>query len=125
MKEYDPRYPPHPEEWLDLEEEERLELVIEAHRRDSEELPNEVLHATIHVVVENQLALGAEPVPETLERLQRQGLDRHDAVHALGAVLAEHVHQLLTQETLEGEAYEEYAGRLQRLTAKRWRKGTW
>jgi hypothetical protein len=40
-----------------------------------------------HVVVENQVALGeATSVPEALDRLINEGLDRHDAVHAVGSV---------------------------------------
>jgi hypothetical protein len=50
-------------------------------------LPNAQLHAVIHVVVENQLALGEEVVVETLARLQREGLGRHDGVHAIGSFL--------------------------------------
>jgi hypothetical protein len=39
-------------------------------------------------VVENQLALGeATPVPTTLERLMDEGLDRHEAIHAIGSIL--------------------------------------
>jgi hypothetical protein len=41
-----------------------------------------------HVVVENQVALGeATPVPETFDRLIDEGLDRHEAVHAIGGIL--------------------------------------
>jgi hypothetical protein len=43
-----------------------------------------------HVVVENQVALGeVMRVPETLERLLDEGLDRHEAVYAIGSVLME------------------------------------
>jgi hypothetical protein len=52
-------------------------------------MPNSSLHAAIHVVVENQVALGGEiPVQETLARLMGEGLSRHEAVHAVGSVLA-------------------------------------
>jgi hypothetical protein len=43
-----------------------------------------------HVIVENQVALGeAYPVQSVLLRLMEEGLDRHDAIHAIGSVLAE------------------------------------
>ncbi len=42
----------------------------------------------MHVVVENQIAMGDEiPVRDTLVRLMSEGLDRHDAVHAIATVL--------------------------------------
>jgi len=45
-------------------------------------------HAATHGIVENQAAMGhATVVPTTLDRLMRDGLDRHDAVHAIGSVL--------------------------------------
>jgi hypothetical protein len=47
-------------------------------------------HATIHVVVENQVALGEAVVIDALARLRADGLTRLDAVHAVGTVLAGH-----------------------------------
>ncbi len=42
-----------------------------------------------HVVVENQIALGDEiPVARNLHQLMAQGLDRHDAIHAIASVKA-------------------------------------
>ncbi len=46
----------------------------------------ENVHSVLHVIVENQLAMNAEPVPATIARLTRQGLSRHEAIHATGAV---------------------------------------
>ena len=78
---YDPLDAPNPGQWLALDEGERLRLVIEHHRQTGVELPSEEGHAAIHVVVENQAALGDEvPTQATLARLMREGLDRHDAV---------------------------------------------
>jgi hypothetical protein len=48
------------------------------------------LHGLAHVMVENQIALGDPPVPairEALVRLMGEGLDRHDALHAVGSVV--------------------------------------
>jgi hypothetical protein len=45
-------------------------------------------HAAAHVLVENQVAMSdATVVPVTLNRLMREGLDRHDAIHAIASVL--------------------------------------
>jgi hypothetical protein len=70
MKRYDPSEAPAPEEWLDIDEAERVRLVEGYHRRAHGRLPNVVVHATFHVIVENQTALGDEiPVRRTLDRL--------------------------------------------------------
>jgi hypothetical protein len=67
-------------------------LVVDYHRRTRVKLPNQRLHAAIHVAVENQIAMGDElPVHGVLDRLQAEGLDRHDAIHAIGSALAEHM----------------------------------
>jgi hypothetical protein len=122
MDSYDPDTPRHSADWLQTDEGERIELVSSYHRRKKVHLPNAQLHAVIHVVVENQLALGEEVVVETLARLQREGLSRHDALHAIGSVLATELYELM-QESSEAtsDAQRRYLDRLQRLTAKSWR----
>ncbi len=96
MSTYDPLYAPNPQEWLALDEEERLDLVRHYHESENE-LPDEVdteLHAICHVTVENQTALGDEtPVADTLDRLVEEGLNRHEAIHAVAGVLMEHLWQ--------------------------------
>ena len=82
------------------------------------------LHALIHVVVENQLAMGVDPVLATLSKLTRQGLKRHEAIHAIGAVLSDDIFDLL-QSNKETWHKNRYRKRLDKLTAKRWRKGQW
>jgi hypothetical protein len=122
MDSYDPDTPRHSADWLQTDEGERIELVSSYHRRKKIQLPNARLHAVIHVVVENQLALGEAVVVETLARLQREGLSRHDALHAIGSVLAADLYELM-QESSEatGDTYRRYLERLQKLTAKNWR----
>ena len=94
------------------------------HDRARVRLPNPQLHAVLHLVVENQVALGAEiPVAAALRRLVGEGLARHDALHAIGSVLAEHMFGALKagpQGEVDNQAY--YAA-LQKLSAKRWRSG--
>jgi len=124
MNSYDPDRSRAAADWLELDEGERIELVSSYHRRKKIHLPNAQLHAVIHVVVENQLALGEQVVIETLARLQREGLSRHDALHAIGSVLAADLYELM-QENSEptGDIYRQYLERLQKLTAKNWRAG--
>ena len=119
---YDPDASRASADWLQTDEGERIELVSSYHRRKKIHLPNAQLHAVIHVIVENQLALGDEIVVETLARLQREGLGRHDAVHAIGSVLAVDLYELM-QDSSEATAdvHRRYLERLKKLTAKNWR----
>ncbi len=95
-------------------------LVMDYHREAGVELPSEQAHAAVHVVVENQIALGDEtPARATLERLTREGLDRHEAIHAIGSVLMDFVQELLDDDTAPG-ANERYAEELGKLTAEEW-----
>ena len=55
---YDADEQPDPDVWLELDETERLNLVIDYHRRTGVQLENLEPHAVTHVVVENQVALG-------------------------------------------------------------------
>src|SRR5213593_1558966 len=124
MDSYDPNRSRAAADWLELDEGERIELVSSYHRRKKIHLPNAQLHAVIHVVVENQLALGEQVVLETLARLQREGLSRHDALHAIGSVLAADSYELMQESSVPtGDIYRQYLERLQKLTAKNWRAG--
>jgi hypothetical protein len=123
MKIYDPLKPPDPEEWPSLDEQERLQLVQDFHLRARIRLPNAKVHAVIHVVVENQIALGDEtPAKRTVQRLMSEGLDRHDAIHAVGLVLAEHMNNLLAKPEAEigQDSNLAYYKALEQLTAKDW-----
>jgi hypothetical protein len=125
MDSYDPDRPGHFDDWLQIDEGDRIELVSSYHRRKKVHLPNAQLHAVIHVVVENQLALRDEIVVETLARLQKEGLSRHDALHAIGSVLAADLYELMRERSeATGDAYRRYLDRLQVLTARTWRAGS-
>lgn len=90
VKAYDPLAAPNPREWLALSELDRIDLVEAFHEECGDFGESLKLHASVHVVVENQLALLQPPeATQALERLMRHGLNRHDAVHAVAAVLAE------------------------------------
>lgn len=56
---------------------------------------NPFLHATLHTIVERQLA-GGDP-PETraaLDRLVAAGVSRHEAVHRIGNVMVRHLYEM-------------------------------
>lgn len=124
MNSYDPDRPLPPTDWLQTDEGERVELVSSYHRRERVRLPNAQLHSVIHVLVENQLALGEAVVVQTLGRLQADGLGRHDALHAIGSVLAADLYELLREESRStSEASSRYLEGLQKLKAKDWLVG--
>ena len=75
-----------------------------------------------HVVVENQVALGeVTPVPETLDRLMDEGLDRHEAVHAIGSILMEIVFDAVHKPDDGSDINANYYRELALLTAANWR----
>ena len=102
--EYDPLEAPEPEEWLAIDDAERIRLALDYHRRARVRLPNEKLHAVLHIVIENQIALGDEiPVQNTAQRLMAEGLDRHEAIHCIASVLAEFIHYLTGKSRIKHE----------------------
>lgn len=115
--EYDANIAPDPERWLALDESERLSAIDAFHEAVDQSIGERApLHNGIHCIVENQIALSDPPATaEALERLMRDGLSRHDAIHAIGTVVAE----LLTR---AAGAYDEEAHvrKLQHLTAEEW-----
>jgi len=121
MNRYDPSQAPDPAEWLELDEQERLDRVERYHRRARIDLPNCTLHATIHVAVENQLAAGDEWAVRALARLMKEGLSRHDAVHAIGSLVAEQIYDLLKLKDSPEASRARYYAALERLNAARWR----
>ena len=124
MKPYDPLQAPDPEEWLALDEAERILLAEEYHRRARIRLPKGELHAILHASVENQVAMAHEEAPaqRAIERLITQGLDRHDAIHAIGSVLIEHMFDLVHEAESGVTSNQPYAAALERLTAETWRE---
>jgi hypothetical protein len=96
--EYDARQTPVG--WLALDESERLLRVVTHHEKlpGHSGMPNPRLHASMHVIVENQLAAGDPPeVRATLERLLEGGCNRHEAIHALASVVAEDIFRALKE----------------------------
>ena len=121
MEHYDPDKPIDAEEWMSLDEDESASLVEQYHRKKRIKLPNAGMHATFHVVVENQIALGDEiPVKKTLARLLREGLSRHDAIHAIASVAASHIFDLMKHGTTSEDANTDYYRELEELTAESW-----
>ena len=123
MNRYDPDRTPNPEEWLALDEQLRIRLAEEHHRLARIKLPNLKAHAVFHAIVENQLAENLESVARAMARLTAEGLTRHDAVHAIASVLAEHIHDPFNAKGDASNSQAIYNAAVERLTAKGWRGG--
>lgn len=118
---YDPFKAPDPKEWIALDEKERVDLVLDYHFRAEEEIPNAYFHSTIHAVIEYQIALGNEyPVRETLHRLMREGLNRHEAIHAIGSVLIKYIWEVGTGENASEDFTDDYFEEVHQFTAQKW-----
>ncbi len=118
-RKYDPLRSPGPW-WQNLGELEQIRLVETYHHRSRVRLPNVRVHAAAHVAVENQILLGDEtPVAATLKRLQDEGLDRHNAIHAIGGELMGIAWEA-SNDQLESDPNEAYYRRLEELTAAKW-----
>ncbi|MGF7000741.1 hypothetical protein [Paraburkholderia sp. GAS32] len=125
MEAYNPERGPEPQSWLELDEQERILLIETWHRVARIKLPNLTAHAALHVIVENQIALDLEPVVRAMDRLGKQGLTRHDAIHAIGSVVAENLFGILKADQNDDAAASQarYYAAVERLTAVSWRKG--
>lgn len=89
MSFYDPESAPDPTAWLAIPENERVRVIKNYHVASRIKLPNVKGHAAMHAIVENQLATGFGPGKRAMIRLQAEGLSRHEALHAIGSVVAE------------------------------------
>jgi hypothetical protein len=60
-----------------------------------------------------------------MARLNKEGLTRHDAVHAVASVVAEHVYDLLNTNAKDdaSTAQARYNAAVDRLNARNWRGG--
>jgi Domain of unknown function (DUF1841) len=121
---YEANDQPHSATWLELDESERVDAVMDYHRRAKVVPENLKLHAMTHVVVENQVALGeATTVPATLNRLMNEGLDRHEAIHAIGSILMRIMLDAVRNDDGGGDINAKYSRELATLTAVGWRSG--
>ncbi len=121
MNHYDPEHAPNPEQWLALDEQERIGLAEEHHHIARIKLPNLKAHAAFHAIVENQIAQNLEPVVRAMTRLTAEGLSRHEAIHAIASVLAEHLNELFDPAVNENNSASIYNAAIERLTARSWR----
>jgi hypothetical protein len=106
--------------WDRLSEEEKILAIIQHHRLRSIKLPNPRVHALAHLMVEQQLSSGESPAAvSTLERLLDEGLDRHEAIHAIGWALTTTMNEAAAGE-LDGDLNATYEHRLSLLPESWW-----
>lgn len=121
MGRYDADAPPGPE-WLDLDEDDRIAAVKAHHRgrvlRMHAADMNPQLHATLHVMVENQVAADDPPAAaRAVARLCALGLRRHAAIHAIADVAMQRLAATLDAGTFDVAAYE---AELDRIDGAAW-----
>jgi DNA repair ATPase RecN len=107
---------------LALDEQERIDLAEEHHRIANIKLPNLQAHAALHAIVESQIAQNLESVVRAMTRLTAGGLSRHEAIHAIASVLAEHIYELSDPAVNENNSASIYNAAIERLTARSWRR---
>lgn len=119
MDRYDADEAPDPAAWRALDEEQRGAAVRRHHRgrvlRIHPERLHLEIHAQLHVIVENQIALGEPPdTARTVARLVAAGLRRHVAIHMVG--------ETLLRTMTSGEPWDDarYASALDALDAGSW-----
>jgi len=124
VKHCDPDVTPNPKEWLELDEQERIQLAERYHLRQRIDLPSVKAHAAFHAIVENQIAEGLEPVVRAMMRLTGEGLSRHDSLHAIGSVLADHFYATMNSKDADfaNSVQAHYYAAVERLTAKEWHR---
>jgi len=123
LQEYNPLIHVDSQWWLALSEDERIVAALEYHENTGTELPDENMHALLHVIVENQVALGdTSPTEAVLHRLIDEKLDRHDAIHAIASVLVNHIHEALNSNDA-AMSNDDYYAALEDLTAEKWLRG--
>ena len=120
---YDPTVSPDRDLWLLLNEQERILQAEKYHKKRGIRLPNTTAHAAFHVIVENQIAEGDDSVVRAMDRLKKQGLDRHDSIHAIAWVLSQHLFEQMKTQRRDAKdiVNARYVAAVERLNAEDWR----
>ena len=119
---YDPSKEPSPEEWLVLDESDRISQAEKYHKKNRIRLPSTNAHDILHVAIVNQISEREEAVTRAMARLQMQGLSRHDSIHALAWVLSQQIYEHQSTESSESDHVISavYRSAVERINAKDW-----
>ena len=100
-----------------------MRLAAAHHRAARIRLPSVETHALFNAVVENQVAEGLDCVVRAMARLMSEGLSRHDALHAIGSVVAEHPYAIARKTKDDPKTIQtQYNAAVEQLSAKVWRQ---
>ena len=123
MTYYDPEVTPDPQDWLALDEQERMRVVKTYHVSAHVKVPNQKAHSALRTIVGNQIATGFGPSKRALARLQIEGLSRHEAIHAICSKVAKQSRQTMVGGSSEGSdiIQARFNSALDNLTAEGWR----
>lgn len=107
---WDPSKTPDADAWLALDESERKARIEVWHQANpTPELHgggNPSVHAHLHAIVENQIAVGEPTATGTaVARLMEAGLHRHVALHAVMRVLVLQMSQAMAGGGFDDDAY--------------------
>jgi hypothetical protein len=106
-----------------MSEDEQIYVVSRYHRRRRPRAPKPEFHVAVHVIVETQIAQDDPAlVAPTVARLQAEGLDRHQAVHAVATILTPLLASAGNESMSSEELAKAYDEGLARMTAERWRR---
>jgi hypothetical protein len=118
---YNPEKSPNSKEWLAEDEDLRILAVERFHRKYGDYGESLTMHSAIHAIVETQLAEGLQPALDALTRLRKEGLTRHEAIHAIGSAVAGHIFHLTKGNISPGDgANEAYFQASSELTRQSW-----
>lgn len=117
---YNPDVAPDCEEWLALDEMQRIDLCERYHIEAGIDVPRLKVHAILHAIVENQIAENVEPVERAVARLVGEGLSRHHAIHAVGEVLLAHFQRLVGAGNAASDDKDAFVREIENLTARQW-----
>ncbi len=120
MRKYDPERGPDPLRWLDLDESTRIDLVVAYHEATGFDPAHIAMHAVLHTVVENQIALRHPPTLRAMARLAEGGLLRHESLHAISWVLSQHAVAAVADPTAAADVGAQYDDAVERLTVAQW-----
>ena len=121
---YNPESATNAADWLEMPEEERIRVVAMFHMVHRLKSGNAKAHAAMHVIIENQLAMGFGPTIRAMARLQNQGLSRHESLHAVGSIVSGYMFDAMRKpaETDSQTLQTEMNAAIERLNAMSWHK---
>jgi len=117
MLNHDPENAPNPKDWLELDKQQRLRMIELYLDREGGYGGSLQRQASIHAIVETQLAESITPVKAAFMRLRDNGVSRHEAVRTIGSILADCMPQAVRSGDVGAALNKEYLAKLEVLTA--------